>query len=201
MTAPLVVLAAGALLVGFVGVPQALGGGNRFAAWLAPVFTAEHAAAAHDTAAAWRLMLISVVVAAAGASLAFLIYVRRAVSAELFAGLAGGAVYRVLERKYWFDDVYQVVFVRGVLGMARAGAWLDARVIDGIVDGAATVTRGIARLEGRFDTYVVDALVNLLADATFAIGGRLRRLQTGHVNAYLYVIVATVTVVLIARLF
>jgi NADH-quinone oxidoreductase subunit L len=119
----------------------------------------------------------------------------------VFAKVAGGAVHRVLERKYWVDEVYWAVFGRGVLALARAGAWLDGRVIDGVVNGSATVTRGIARLEGRFDTYVVDALVNFLADATYAIGGRLRRIQTGHVNAYLYVVVAAVTVVMIARLF
>jgi NADH-quinone oxidoreductase subunit L len=201
MTVPLVVLAAGTLLVGFLGVPHALGGGNRFAAWLAPVFTTEHAAVAHESGAAWGLMLISVTVAAVGAGIAFLIYVRRALSPDAFAGLAGGAVHRMLERKYWLDEIYQAVLVRGVLRLARAGAWLDATVIDGVVDGSAAVTRGIARLEGRFDAYVVDALVDLLANATFALGGRLRRLQTGHVNAYLYVAVATVTVVLIARLF
>src|SRR6185369_13863224 len=162
---------------------------------------AEAAGVAPETAAAWRLMLLSVTVAAVGAGTAFLIYVRRALSADAFAALAGGAFHRVLERKYWVDELYQVVFVRGVLAMAQAGAWLDTRVIDGIVNGSAAVTRGIARLEGRFDTYVVDALVNVLANATFALGGRLRRLQTGYVNAYLYVVVATVTVVLIARLF
>jgi len=81
------------------------------------------------------------------------------------------------------------------------GAWLDTRVIDGLVDGSATVTRGIARLEGRFDAVVVDGIVNGLAEATYRVGGRMRRLQTGNINAYLYVVVGTVAVVLIARLF
>jgi len=74
-------------------------------------------------------------------------------------------------------------------------------VIDGIVDGSATLTRGIARLEGRFDAVVVDGLVNALANATGALGARLRRVQTGNINTYLYVVVGTVTLVLIARLF
>jgi NADH-quinone oxidoreductase subunit L len=81
------------------------------------------------------------------------------------------------------------------------GAWLDARVIDGFVDGSAALTRAIARLEGRFDARVVDAIVNGLANATYALGGRLRRVQTGSINAYLYVVVGTVALVLIARLF
>jgi NADH-quinone oxidoreductase subunit L len=74
-------------------------------------------------------------------------------------------------------------------------------VIDGIVDGSAALTRGIARLEGRFDACVVDAAVNGLANAIYALGGRLRRVQTGSINTYLYVVVGTVALVLIARLF
>jgi NADH-quinone oxidoreductase subunit L len=189
------------VLVGFLGLPVALGGGNRFAAWLAPVFAAEPASAARDAASAWRLMAISVAVAAGGFLVAFLVYVRRVVSADAFADFAGGAVQRVLVHEYWVDELYWAIFGLGVLRLARLGAWIDAHVIDGVVNGSATVTRGIARVEGRFDTDVVDALVNFLANATFALGGRLRRLQTGNVNAYLYVVVGTVTVLLIARLF
>jgi NADH-quinone oxidoreductase subunit L len=80
-------------------------------------------------------------------------------------------------------------------------AWIDASVIDRVVDGSATVVRAVARLEGRFDAVVVDGVVNGLAEATYRLGGRFRRLQTGNINAYLYVVVGTVTLVLIARLF
>jgi NADH-quinone oxidoreductase subunit L len=43
MTIPLVVLAAGAVIVGFLGVPSALGGGNVFHHWLEPVFAGRSA--------------------------------------------------------------------------------------------------------------------------------------------------------------
>jgi NADH-quinone oxidoreductase subunit L len=204
MTAPLVLLAAGSLLVGFLGVPEAFGGGNRFAAWLAPVFAGGHTpahAVAHDAGAEWLLMAVSVAVAASGAFVAFLVYQRRAIAADDVAAFAGGAPYRVLVHKYWLDELYWAVFGRGVLLLARIGAWIDASVIDGIVDGSAAVTRAIARLEGRFDAVVVDGIVNGLAEATYRVGGRMRRLQTGNINAYLYVVVGTVAVVLIARLF
>src|SRR6185295_7392679 len=52
MTWPLVILAAGSLLSGFLGVPAALGGANRFEAWLEPVLGhGAHAAEAHASAA------------------------------------------------------------------------------------------------------------------------------------------------------
>ncbi|OQY66643.1 MAG: NADH-quinone oxidoreductase subunit L [Polyangiaceae bacterium UTPRO1] len=207
MTGPLVVLAAGALLIGFLGVPESLGGANPFAAWLSPVFASEHvdaahaAEAAHDARLEWMLMAVSVAMAAAGAGVAYLIYRRPAGSADALAAIAGGAPYRLLLNKYWVDEIYWAIFGRGTFALARAGAWLDARIIDGIVDGSAAVTRAIARLEGGFDARVVDGVVNGLAAATYALGGRLRRLQTGHINAYLYVVVGAVALVLIARLF
>ena len=89
-----------------------------------------------------------------------------------------------------------------MLRLARLGAWLDTRVIDGIVDGSAAVTRGIARLEGRFDARVVDAHRERgLASATYALGGRVRASRPVSINTYLYVVVGMVTLVLIARLF
>ena len=204
MMLPLVLLAAGSLLVGFLGVPALLGGGNRFAAWLAPVFASGHAPAphaVHDPGLEWTLMVTSVAVAAGGALVAFLIYQRRVLSADTFAAALGGGPYRVLLHKYYLDEIYWAVFGRGVLMLARLGAWFDARVIDGIVNGSATITRGVARLEGRFDDRVVDAIVNRLANGTFALGTRVRRLQTGNINTYLYVVVGAVTLVLIAKLF
>jgi NADH-quinone oxidoreductase subunit L len=204
MTVPLIVLAIGSLVVGFLGVPEAFGGANRFAAWLAPVFAHGHAPghhAAHDASMEWTLMLVSVAVAATGVLIAWLIYLRRSVSADAIAAIAGGAPYRVFAAKWWFDEVYEAVVVRGTLLLARLGRWFDATILDGIVDGSATVTRGIARLEGRFDSKVVDAIVNGLANTTYRVGGRLRRIQTGNINAYLYVVVGAVTLVLIARIY
>ena len=68
------------------------------------------------------------------------------------------------------------------------------------MNASAAVTRAAARLEGAFDTRFVDGIVNALANRTFDLGMRLRRVQTGNINAYLYVIVGTVTLVLLARL-
>ena len=50
-----------------------------------------------------------------------------------------------------------------------------------------------------FDHYVVDGLVNLASNLTLDAGGRLRRLQTGSINGYLYGILAAVMVILLAR--
>jgi NADH-quinone oxidoreductase subunit L len=78
-------------------------------------------------------------------------------------------------------------------------AWFDRTVVDGIVNGAASLTRLVSWINGRFDFHVIDGLVNFTAALVHRLGGAARRLQTGSINAYLYVIVVVVTAVLFAR--
>src|SRR3954452_8741972 len=73
MTIPLWILAAGAVVAGFVGVPKALGGINRFHHWLEPVLfhPAEHEV---STGMELALIAIAVIVAVAGILLARRLY-------------------------------------------------------------------------------------------------------------------------------
>ena len=48
---------------------------------------------------------------------------------------------------------------------------------------------GVARLGGFLDDLIVDGAVNAVANATWTVGGRMRRIQTGAISAYLYVAV------------
>jgi NADH-quinone oxidoreductase subunit L len=199
MTYPLVILAAGAIVVGFLGVPPALGGSNRFEQWLEPVFSGGHGHAAHGAPHAvetieYVLMLASIGIAAAGIFLAYQVYYRRTLSPEIFSSAAGGVPYDVVYNKYYVDEIYQATFVRGSLALCWLSSSFDRYVIDFLVDGAARVTAFIAWLNGWFDNLVIDGIVNALADATSAVGNRLRQIQTGSINVYLYVIVGAVVV-------
>jgi NADH-quinone oxidoreductase subunit L len=197
MTLPLWILAIGSIAVGYLGIPHVLSGPAHiphfFNDWLAPVFGGhgpiEEHAAASETATELLLMVISVVVAATGAGLAYLMYYRRSIAPETFSELAGGAPYRAVLNKYYVDELYDLVFVRGVLLLSRMAAWFDQHVIDGIVNLSAVSVREISRFGGFLDYLVVDGAVNAVANATYAIGGRVRRIQTGAINAYLYVVV------------
>jgi NADH-quinone oxidoreductase subunit L len=92
------------------------------------------------------------------------------------------------------------VFVDGLLAVTRAAAWFDRNVIDFIVNSAATVTTWVAWVYGLFDHYVVDGAVNGVASVSSFFGGRVRQLQTGSINGYLYVIVIAVLGVMVAQL-
>ena len=84
--------------------------------------------------------------------------------------------------------------------ITRVCAGFDRYVIDFIVDGCAYVTRFVSWLNGLFDKYIIDGMVNRIADATIDIGTRFRHLQTGSINGYLYAVVAGVVLVMVVRL-
>jgi len=198
MTLPLVILAIGAVFAGFIGLPGVLGG-SQFAQWLEPVIHA-HEEAHASQALEWGLMAVSVSVASFGAFIAYLMYRREALSPEIFANLAGGFLYRLFDHNWYFDEIYQVIFVNGTLSLARLGSLFDQYIIDGIVDGSAALVRFAAWLNGLFDQYIIDGMVNAVANITFGIGNKFRRVQTGNINSYLYGILIAVVLLIIAKL-
>ncbi|MGH7795978.1 MAG: NADH-quinone oxidoreductase subunit L [Candidatus Binatia bacterium] len=198
MTLPLVVLAIGAALAGFIGLPAVLGG-SQFAHWLEPVIHA-HEGGHGSHALEWSLMALSVAVASFGALIAYLMYRRESLSPALFANLAGGFFYRLFDRKWYFDEIYQFLFVNGCLLLAKILSAFDNYVIDGIVNGAASVTRLISWLNGLFDQYIIDGIVNAVADFTFWAGNKFRRVQTGNINSYLYGILIAVAALIIVKI-
>ena len=67
------------------------------------------------------------------------------------------------------------------------------QVIDGAVDTSARVTVDVSRGTGRFDNGVIDGLVNVIGDACYAAGARLRNVQTGYLRSYvLFMVLAAV---------
>jgi NADH-quinone oxidoreductase subunit L len=190
MTLPLWILMAGSVVAGFLWIPHAF---LPFEHWLEPVM-AHHGAAHAEAATAGvgaeiGLMLLSVAVALGGTALAYLVYYRRSIRPETFSEALGGLPYRAVLDKYWVDELYGLVFVRGVLALCFLTAWVDLHVIDGIVNLSAAVVRAWSRLSGLFDLYVVDGLVNLVADVTQFVGRRVRNVQTGALSTYLYVVI------------
>ena len=83
---------------------------------------------------------------------------------------------------------------------ARAARVEVPPVIDGIVDGSALLTRFVSWFNGLFDNYVIDGIVNAIANITFWAGNKFRRVQTGNINGYLYGILIAVVLVIIVKL-
>lgn len=155
MATALVLLAVGSALVGFLGVPHALGGHNQFGEWLHPAFVAEgthavaEAASAADEAAKIALervlMVVSVLIALAGIGVAFFVWVRRPEIADRMAARFPG-VHTLLLNKYYVDEMYDAAIVHPIQRLSQDGLWrgFDVKLVDGVVNGAAQVVSVLA---------------------------------------------------------
>ena len=212
MTGPLMVLAMGAMIAGFVGVPGALFGNNAVEHFLEPSFTAGVAGAAEQVAeeaaphmsraGELGLMVLSIGVAVIGIALAYHFYVRRPEKsiqlAERFAG-----PHRILTNKYYVDELYDATAVRGTVSLA-GGSWkFDAAVVDGAVNASGWFTRASAWVSHVIDKYVVDGIVNLIGWTVGESSYVFRRVQTGLIQNYalatLLGVFAFVTLYLLVR--
>ena len=212
MTWPLMVLAMGAMIAGFVGVPEALYGNNAVEHFLEPSFTAgvagsaepvaEEAAPHMSPAGELGLMVLSIGVAVIGIALAYHFYVRRPEKSSQLAERFAGA-HRILTNKYYVDELYDATAVRGTVSLA-GGSWkFDAAVVDGAVNGSGWVTRASAWASHVIDKYVVDGIVNLIGWTVSEGSYVFRRVQTGLIQNYalatLLGVFAFVTLYLLVR--
>jgi len=203
MSMVLAVLAVLSVIGGFVKFPEFIAPIRLLEDFLAPVFSSGATrqlveGGIHSRAAEAGFAALSLMIVALGWFLADTIYRREALSADRISAAFGGLYTLVLE-KYYVDEFYQAAIVNPYLALTRASAWFDLHVIDGVVNLAAAIAVLAAGASELFDRYVVDGLVNLASNLTLDAGGRLRRLQTGSINAYLYGILAAVMVILLAR--
>jgi NADH-quinone oxidoreductase subunit L len=208
MTFPLMALAVGAIVAGFVGVPAALGGSNVIEHFLEPSFTpstghaAEHAVAHASHAVEIGLMVFSLLIAATGIYLAWRFYVvKPGISEQLAARWAGP--HRVLFNKYYVDELYGATVVKGTVTSGQ-GLWtFDRKVVDGAVNGTGWVTVIGAWMSGLTDRHVVDGAVNFVGWVIQESSYWFRRIQTGLVQNYallmLFGVFAFVSVYLFTR--
>ena len=185
MALALVVLAFGSVVAGYAGFPRALGGSNPWERFLAPSF--EEVRQETDTAAGagrpdvgsvrlqtdapagetaggsegeeLALMAASSVVAFTGIALAAVFFPKRRDLAGAVANRFAG-VHAMLLNKYYVDEIYDAAIVQPIRLVSEHGLWkaVDARGIDGAVNGVGDVVRGASAI--------------------------LRRAQTGSVRAY-----------------
>jgi len=169
MALPLIILAVGSVLAGYVGVPHALGGSNQIESFLESSFhpaglvavaaeAGEHATAA-NSGLEMTLMIVSSVIALAGIGIAAFLFLRSIETANRLAATFSG-VRTLLLNKYYVDEIYDALIVQPIRRVSETvlWKWVDAGLIDGTVNGAGNVVRESS--------------------------GLLRLLQTGSVRAY-----------------
>ena len=173
MTVPLIVLAVGSVLAGFIGVPEIMAHAfpesiahtlTFFTDWLSPAVV-PMSPEPHSHSVEWGLMALALGVSAAGIGLAAKLY-RGGISQtavdmkEKFSSL-----YRLLWNKYWVDELYDLIIVRPLKVLSRV-LWQAVDVV--MIDGGLTK--------------VGPAVVGFFGSVT-------RRIQNGDVQRYLIFVV------------
>jgi NADH-quinone oxidoreductase subunit L len=138
-------------------------------------------------------MLLAVLGLVFGALLYFYGTLDPAESREQFAG-----VHKFLSHKWYFDEFYSAAVVRPALTVGQWFKWFDLTVIDGVIHFVANTAVWASKLDGRFDNFFVDGLVNLTGRVFHSVGAGLRNVQTGYLRSYvLFLALAAVALVLL----
>jgi NADH-quinone oxidoreductase subunit L len=172
MLAPLVLLAALALGGGWIGIPHALWGGNHFSHFLDPVLSNSQAPVRAEGSETQERIFsgISVAMAVIGWFFAYLLYCRKPGLADRIAERVGGA-YRLLEHKYWIDQIYTAVIVTPLLFVTRYLLWgaVDSGVINGGGFAASGSVRGLGALVQRVQSGNIRSYAGWLAVGAAAL--------------------------------
>jgi NADH-quinone oxidoreductase subunit L len=184
MTVPLILLAIPSAVIGLaLGLPF---GASIIHGWLEPVFREAvellgHAEAEYQLFGIdGALIGASVAVAAVGVALAWRYFgadidgvhlpARPEAVREISARPGLSFLYRASLNKWWFDELYHLLFI--VIGgrIAQAFWWFDREVVDGTVNGIGSTTvvagRNIRRVQtGRVQNYALGIALGLIVMA------------------------------------
>jgi NADH-quinone oxidoreductase subunit L len=162
MTVPLMILAFFSIFIGLIGIPGALiSHANLFGEFLAPVFPAAHHGDAESRMLEIGLMVFSVMVALIGIRIAYTLYVKKPAIPDQVSDKFKG-LYNLLLNKYKVDEVYNYIFV------------------EGLVHKLAKVLHGVG------DVKIIDGFINGVASAIGRTSEQGRKLQAGFVQEYAF---------------
>ena len=175
ITIPLIILAILSVIGGWIGIPEIfMHGGHRLEEFLAPVFAQSNAitekhALSHTTE--YVLMGTSVVLALIALLYAWNKFSKYQKSDKEETGLG-----KVLENKWYVDELYDSIIVKPVLSVAKY-------------------------LSNVFEKKGIDGFVNGVGKAVNYGSRQIRLLQSGQVGAYILMMVLGILVFFIIQLF
>lgn len=189
MTIPLSILALCAITIGLIGSPLMH---YAFQNFIHPE--------AEGLKPDYFVMWVSTMVALLGIGIAYSFYMlnNKILPVALRAKFA--PFYRAVCNKYYIDEVYDFIFVKPCIALAKLASKFDSGIIDGAVSGAARVTVLISRGKSWFDLRIIDGLVNLSAKIISFFSRSLRLAQTGRVQSYLLVGFLGLVVIILIKL-
>ncbi len=146
----------------------------------------------------WLFIGISLLAAGIGMGLGYLFYLKNPRLPDLFASRLR-PLYLASYNKYWVDEFFGLTITRRTMDAARAVYTFDSRIVDGIVNGLAALSRLSSRIVGGVDKYFVDGMVNTIAAFIARLMSPLfRAAQTGFTQNYALVMVLGLMLAVIA---
>jgi NADH-quinone oxidoreductase subunit L len=181
MTAPLIALAALSVVGGILNLP----GVHSLTHWLE--HTLEHAHAAEFNFLVAGISTVLALLAIALAWLIYGRATMKTGESDPLRRILG-PIFTGMHNKWWIDELYDLVIVRPYVAVAKFLAdvidwrfwhdWFHDSVL------ARTFQKTTWWLSQAFDLKVIDGIANGLADLTKGAAARLRTLQTGYVRNY-----------------
>ena len=190
MWVPVAILGALACVAGFLNVPHSLGGSVRFSEWLSPLLFQTHAAEGveHAPWIEYALMVFSVLWALSAGYLAWVIYGADPAWTHAKAFVTRFPnLFRWVHNKYYVDEFYEAMIIAPCKRLGELLWIFDGQVVDGAVNGVAKITLFLAKISHWWDVHVVDGLVNLVAWGMQQLSGGFKKLQSGRVQNYAFV--------------
>jgi len=176
ITLPLVVLATLATVGGLVGIPHVIGNvlghiPNKLEHFLAPVF--EHTQhmyeiEAHGSASVEvALMVLSVIIAVVGISIATMMYLKNPALPGKFTSKFS-QLHRIVYNKWYVDEAYDKLFVNSTKWLGTF-CWkgFDVKVVDGVVNGLGKLVNVFATAlrhtqSGLFQNYALSMVLGMV---------------------------------------
>ncbi|MCE9606223.1 MAG: NADH-quinone oxidoreductase subunit L [Planctomycetia bacterium] len=109
-------------------------------------------------------------------------------------------IYGLLIHKWWFDELYEFVFIKPVHFVAGLVSKFDKNIIDVFINKLAAGTKAIAKVDDLIDRHFVDGLVNVVGNWTYSTGRSLKVVQTGKLRHYvMFIVIGTVALTVVMQ--
>lgn len=112
-------------------------------------------------------------------------------------------IYSLFVNKWWFDELYNFLFVQPTLVIGRVISQFDKVWIDGFIDWLSRAVVWFSRKwELIADRGLVDGSVNIFAGWTHSLGLSLRQVQTGQLRQYVvFIVVGAIAIFVLISFF
>ncbi len=144
-------------------------------------------------------LLTSLVVALGGLALGFWLYAwRKPLEAGEHDPLSGSVVYKWMQDRFYFDELYDLVLIRPTLWLAKwTYTFIDKTVIDGFLHGVARSAVRIGEAFRVFDRVVINGGADAFANSIKELGLGFREVQTGKVQNYMLLVLLMTIIIFI----